>query len=98
MTAYRDYIVDLPGRCIDILEHFESDAKTQDREMTLLLMAASSAFLIPRERTQSRHPDSDSAFFEEELLGFKKEELNTTWSKSLLFREKSRILLNRATG
>ena len=49
MTAYRDYIVDLPGRCIDILEHFESDAKTQDREMTLLLMAASSAFLIPRE-------------------------------------------------
>ncbi len=87
MTAYRDYIVDLPGRCIDILEHFESDAKTQDREVTLLLMAASSAFLIPRERTQSRHPDSDSAFFEEELLGFKKEELNTTWSKSLLFRD-----------
>lgn len=89
MTAYHNYYCDFPGRCIDILKHFEPEAKERGKEegqggeVTLLLMAASSAFLIPYERMQSNHPSSDS---EQRSLSFN-EALNTKWRRSLLSRD-----------
>ena len=86
MTAYHDYYDDFPGRCIELLKHFEPEAKERGKEkgqggeVTLLLMAASSAFLIPYERMQSNHPSSDS---EKRSSSFN-EALNTRWCKSLL--------------
>ena len=89
MTAYHNYYCDFPGRCIDILKHFEPEAKERGKEegqggeVTLLLMAASSAFLIPYERMQSNHPSSDS---EKRSSSFDAA-LNTRWCKSLLSRD-----------
>ena len=87
MAQYEDYICAFAGRCIGILEDFWLAAEEQKREVTLLLMVATSAFVIPRERTQPNHPDSDSEFFKEDLSGSKKGELNTTWSKSSLSKD-----------
>lgn len=91
MTAYRDYIVDFPGRCLDILKHIEPHAKKRDREVTLMLMVASSAFLIPRERLEKAHPSQDSVRFGKTLSRFK-EALNARWSKSSLPKDVSEWL------
>ena len=78
MTAYHDYYDDFPGRCIELLKHFEPEAKERGKEkgqggeVTLLLMAASSAFPIPYEQ-MLRNPQSN----------FNKER-NKKWSNSLL--------------
>lgn len=88
MTAYRDYIVDFPGRCLDILKHFEPYAKKRNREVTLILMAASSAFLIPRERLVRAHPSRDSVRFGRTLSRFNKE-LDAKWGESSLSKDVS---------
>ena len=71
MTQHHDYIIDLPERCIGILEYLWPAAKEQSREVTLLLMAATSAFVIPFERIKRKdlYPDSNEVFpsFDEEL-------------------------------
>lgn len=85
MTAYRDYIVDFPKRCLNILDHFEPQAKKRDQEVTLMLMVASSAFLIPQERLNKDHPSQDLVQFEKTLPRFMKE-LKTKWGKSSLSR------------
>jgi hypothetical protein len=59
MSAYSDFIVDFPTRCLELLQYFEPQAKARDREVTLLLMAASSAFIIPYERLNKLHPTRD---------------------------------------
>ena len=87
MAQYENYLDDLAERCICILQDFWPEAEKQKKEVTLLLMVATSAFVIPRERTLSGHSDSDAAFFEEDLSGSKKRELDTTWSKSSLFKD-----------
>ena len=82
MTQYHDYIIDLPGRCLDIFEYFEPEAKKQDKEVTLLLMAATSAFVIPLERIKSKELYSDS----KEVFPSFDEELKKKWSESPLSR------------
>ena len=87
MAQYENYRDKLAGRCLGILESFEQEAEKQKKEVTLLLMVATSAFVITRGRTLHDHPGSDSAFFEEDLSGSKKGELNTTWGKSSLSKD-----------
>lgn len=63
MSAFRDFIIDFPSRCLDVLMKFEPEAKLRDREVTLLLMAASSAFVVPYERLSHYHPIQDYKVF-----------------------------------
>ncbi len=67
MTLFRDLIKDFPKRCKDVLELSECSAVGADREVTLLLMLASAAFVIPFERLRKRkkygHPIKDRKRF-----------------------------------
>lgn len=57
MTEYADYVRDFPGRCLDVLEAFSEPAAKLDREVTLLLMAAGTAFVVPLGRLREcGHP------------------------------------------
>ena len=49
MSAYKDFVVDFPSRCLELLNHFERDAAARDRNVTLLLLVASSAFVLSRD-------------------------------------------------
>lgn len=82
MSAYRDFTSDFPSRCLDILDNQMAWAKFRGRDVTLLLMVASSAFLVPYERLRPDnqrppHPSGDNKRFAE--LSLKLE---------ILFREK----------
>ena len=79
---YHDYISDLSGRCLGIFESFEQAAKEQKKEVTLLLMAATSAFVIPLERIRSKDLYSDS----KEIAPSFDEELKKKWNDSPLFK------------
>ncbi len=50
MSTYKDFVKDYPKRCIDVLDKFYEKAKTADREVTLLLMAAAGGLVMPYER------------------------------------------------
>ena len=50
MAMYRDFVHDYPGRCIDVLKKYLHQAISEDREVTLLLMAAAGGFVMPYER------------------------------------------------
>ena len=68
MSAYRDFTSDFPSRCLDILDRQMGWAKFQGRDVTLLLMVASTAFLVPYERlrpdsNRSPHPSGDNERF-----------------------------------
>jgi hypothetical protein len=53
MAHYNDFIHDFPARCGDVLKIAYDPAKAQSREVTLLIMAATAAFLFPFERLRS---------------------------------------------
>ena len=57
MTTYSSFIRDFPLRCRDFLVAYEDDAKQRDREVTLLITVATSAFIIPFERLNPSSPD-----------------------------------------
>jgi len=59
MSTYRDFIRDFPARCLDVLEYFHPSAQIRDREVTLLIMAATTAFIIPKERLSQTHLSKD---------------------------------------
>lgn len=63
MTAYKNFVQDFPTRCKDVLKLAESRAIHQGREVTLLLVVASAAIIVPYERLrkdgQFPHPSSD---------------------------------------
>lgn len=70
MSAYRDFTSDFPSRCLDILDHQTAWAKFRGRDVTLLLMVASAAFVMPYERlrpddNRSPHPSGDNRRFSE---------------------------------
>jgi len=50
MSSYRDFVEDFPRRCRDVLSLFSAEARLQDREVTLLLMATMAGFVMPLER------------------------------------------------
>jgi hypothetical protein len=50
MTDYTDFIRDFPARCGDVLKLAYCPARAQDREVTLLIMTAAAALLVPFER------------------------------------------------
>jgi hypothetical protein len=50
MTIYTDFIKDFPARCGEVLGLAYDSAKDNDREVTLLIMTATAAFLLPFER------------------------------------------------
>lgn len=62
MTAYKNFVQDFPTRCKDVLELAESRTNHQVREVTLLLVVASAAIIVPYERLrkdgQFPHPFS----------------------------------------
>jgi hypothetical protein len=70
MTDYADFIRDFPLRCGEVLDFFYDQAKAKDREVTLLIMVATAAFLIPFERlrpgTPTEHPARDRERFPDE--------------------------------
>lgn len=57
MTEYSSFIRDFPLRCKDLLDAYEKDAKQSDREVTLLMAIATSAFTIPFERIRPSSPN-----------------------------------------
>ena len=61
MSGYKDYILDLPRRSIEILNIFEPKAKQQQLDVTLLLMVATTVFVMPKERLDAKHPSADFA-------------------------------------
>jgi len=68
MSAYRDFITDFPDRCLDLLKSFEFEARMRDREVTLLLMTAATAFVITLERLGvlgKKHSTGDNEKFKE---------------------------------
>lgn len=69
MSAYKNFVMDFPGRCMNILEMAEKRATLLDREVTLMLMAASAGILIPFERLNLKgrlpHPSRDIKKFPE---------------------------------
>ena len=81
MTAYRDFTGDFPSRCMEVLDHQMAWAKFRGRDVTLLLMVSSAAFLVPYERlrpesNRSPHPSGDNERFAE--LAKRLEELMAT--------------------
>jgi hypothetical protein len=71
MTMYKDFVSDYPARCIDVINKFYGQAQAEDREVTLLLMAAAGGFLMPYERLQKgkkfRQPNLDRVAKEEQM-------------------------------
>jgi hypothetical protein len=66
MSEFRDFIKDFPHRCSDVLKFAFPQALDCDREVTLLLMAAAAAFVIPFERLRSDdHPTGDPQQYKE---------------------------------
>lgn len=66
MSEFRDFIKDFPNRCNDVLKFVFPQALDCDREVTLLLMAAAAAFVIPFERLRSDdHPTGDPQQYNE---------------------------------
>jgi hypothetical protein len=62
MSAYRDFTSDFPTRCLEVLAHQMAWAKFKGRDVTLLLMVSSAAFLVPYERLRldTKHPPHPS--------------------------------------
>ena len=48
MTAYRNFTDDFAGRCLEVFNNIPPDLR-EERRVTLLLMIASSAFVLPFE-------------------------------------------------
>jgi hypothetical protein len=69
MSQYADFVQDFPKRCHDILSFSQGQSVAKGREVTLSLMVASSAFLVPFERLRSggrnEHPAKDHNKFPE---------------------------------
>jgi hypothetical protein len=69
MTDYNDFVHDFPARCQDVLELAYAPAMAKDREVTLLIMTAAAAFLVPFERlrggTSTEHPAQDRRLYPE---------------------------------
>ena len=67
MSNYNDFIVDFPARCQDVLKLAYGPAEAIDREVTLLIMTAAAAFLVPFERLRpgmsTAHPAQDRRQF-----------------------------------
>jgi hypothetical protein len=66
MTDYDDFIHDFPARCRDVLEVAYGPAQAKDREVTLLIMTATAAFLVPFERLRAEeHPAQNRQLYPE---------------------------------
>jgi hypothetical protein len=66
MTDYADFIRDFPARCGEVLELCYEQSLSNGREITLLIMTAAAAFIIPYERLRSadkEHPSLDRRNF-----------------------------------
>jgi hypothetical protein len=61
MSEYENFIQDFPNRCSDILRNFYGDAEKLNggREITLMLMTASSGFIVPYEQLRYRNPGEE---------------------------------------
>lgn len=60
MSAYKNFINDFPRRCREVLDFSEKFAHLKQLEVTLTLIVASSGFVIPFERLDSKHPSRDN--------------------------------------
>lgn len=66
MTDYADFIRDFPTRCGEVLELRYEQSLSNGREITLLIMTAAAAFIVPYERLRSadkEHPSLDRRRF-----------------------------------
>ena len=59
MTTYNDILIDLPERSLALLTALTPDATKFGLDATLLLMAVSMAFIVPKERLVATHPAGD---------------------------------------
>lgn len=65
MTAYQDFTQDFPKRCLEVLDRTKGHSFFSDRDVTVLLMTAASAFVTPYERLKpdtdhSQHPSKEN--------------------------------------
>ena len=87
MSQYTNFIHDFPSRCHDVLRFSNERAWNRGREVTLSLMAASSAFVVPLERLDRSHFLKDAVLFsdvQKELEG----KLSKPFLGSIFFDEK----------
>jgi hypothetical protein len=90
MSNYRDFVQDFPRRCRDVLKSFAAESEKQDRDVTLLLMAATAGFVMPYERLGEgdaiKQPTLDRPKFVEAMERLKGE-LAKTLDESVLFKD-----------
>lgn len=87
MSAYKNFITDLPERCMNLLEHCNIAAKKNNKEVTLLLSVALLSLTIPFERLKNIHPSGDSKKFNK-IKENVDHELEKSVKESDLFNEK----------
>jgi hypothetical protein len=67
MSSFSDFVKDFPERCKDVLQLGQETAIENDREVTLLLMTAAAALVVPFERLNPdsiyEHPSNDAGRF-----------------------------------
>ena len=63
MTAYKNFVIDLPERSMKVLNEFSPEATEIDLEVTLLIMSALAILIIPTERLAKTHPIGDADAF-----------------------------------
>jgi hypothetical protein len=61
MSLYENFIRDFPNRCAEIFSDFYDDSEKLNggREITLMLMTASSGFVVPYEQLRYRNPGEE---------------------------------------
>jgi len=64
MTAYQNFVSDFPERCVEVLDLAAGKSRLSGREVTLLIMAASTSLIVPFERLKTKgdgaiHPIGD---------------------------------------
>ena len=74
MSNYSNYLDDFPRRCRDLLHLTEGAARLRGREVTLMLMVATSGMVVPYERLRRSslfpHPADDRSSYPEAAMQF----------------------------
>lgn len=77
MSEYADFVSDFPRRCIELLNSGEASSSAKGREVTLLLMVASTSLVIPFERLRLDTDHSSHPFGENKIYSQSSEALSS---------------------
>lgn len=65
MSGYKNFIIDFPSRCNELLKQMQTDGRMAHRNVTSMLAIAAAGFVIPFERLKADHPGRDKDSYEE---------------------------------